>query len=71
MTTFVAIYRGKTVAEAKVVAVSADPQLVGDVSTRLLQSQAGEPLDPVLDHLEDGRRKALWLIKRESQSAAK
>ena len=66
MTTFVALYRGPTVASAKLVAVTADPSLVADVSARLLQQPAGNPEDPVVDGLERARRSALRLIHREA-----
>jgi hypothetical protein len=66
VTTFVAIYRGSTVAEARLVAVSADPALVADVSGRLLQRPLDETADPVIGSLERGRRAALRMIKREA-----
>ncbi len=67
MGTFVALYRGRTIAESTIVAVSADPALVADFAARLLQ-QPVEPEatedDPVLRSVEQGRRKALRLITR-------
>ena len=65
MTTFVALYRGATITEARLVAVSADPDLVGYIATRLLDSPEG-PTDPVLIHLDRGRRAALRVIRREA-----
>lgn len=66
MTTFLALYRGKTVAEATMVAVTADPDLVTLVATRLLAvPPADDTTDPVVTSLEHGRRAALRLIKRE------
>jgi hypothetical protein len=66
MNTFVAIYRGRTIAEARLVALSADPQLVADVSARILhERQAGDEPDPVIGHLERGRKAALRPIQRE------
>jgi hypothetical protein len=69
MTTFLALYRGKTIGEAKMVAVSADPTLVALVSTRLLEAPKEEE-DPVVTQLERGRRAALRLIKREASHVA-
>ena len=69
MTTFLALYRGQTVAEAQLVAVTADPTLVADFSTRLLTAQAEKATDPVIEKLEEGRRSALRLIRREATSA--
>ena len=66
MTTFVALYRGPTVASAKLVAVTADPSLVADVSSRLLQQPTGDPEDPVVAGLERARRSALRLIHKEA-----
>ena len=38
MTSFLALYRGETVSGARIVALSADPQLVRDFAARLLES---------------------------------
>jgi len=62
MSTFIALYRGRTVAEARLVAVSADPDLVSDVAARLLQRAASDSGDPVIDRVESGRREALHLL---------
>lgn len=72
MTTFLALYRGATVGEAKLVAVTADPQIVADVSSRLLQVPADPEVaaDPVLRTVQQGRRRALRLIRREAGEAA-
>jgi len=69
MTTFVALYRGQTIAEARLIAVSADPDLINEVSTRLLDaasdfSKTAE--DPVIQRLEHGRVAALHLLKKEA-----
>ena len=64
MTTFLALYRGKTIGEAHLVATRADPDLVNVVSTRLL-ALSGREKDPVVTQLEHGRRGALQLIKQE------
>ena len=69
MTTFVALYRGETVASAKLVAVTADPSLVADVSARLLADPAGASSDPVVARLDRGRRSALRLIRKEAGDA--
>ncbi len=63
-TTFVALYRGKSVADAKLVAVSADPSLVADVTARMLSKPAPAG-DPAVACLERGRRDALRVIERE------
>ena len=38
MTTFIAVYRGDTVAGARIVALSADHEIVRDLAARLLES---------------------------------
>ena len=58
-TTFVAIYRGATIGEAHLLAVSTDPDLVHHVVTRLLGSSRDAITDPAIRALEDGRREAL------------
>ncbi len=65
MLTFIAIYHGTTVGTAELVAVSADPTLVSEVATRLLDEP---PLsaDAVRIALDGGRRRALRLIRQEA-----
>lgn len=66
MTTFIALYRGQTVADARLVAVSADQELVNEVSTRLLELESNFALDPVIRSLDEGRIGALQLVKKEA-----
>jgi len=65
MTTFLALYRGKTIAEAKMVAVTADPCLVAEVVDRLLNHPQMDDDDPVVSAIDRGRVTALRLIKHE------
>jgi hypothetical protein len=70
MVSFVALYRGATVGEAKMVAVSANPQIVAQVATQLLaEPQYAEKTeeDPVLQPMNKGRRQALRLIQKEAR----
>ena len=69
MTTFVALYRGDTIAGARLIALSADPTLVADVSGRLLQERTAAMADPVVEQVERGRKAALRLIKQEATNA--
>ncbi len=62
-----ALYRGPSVAEAKIIAVSVDPDLVSYVAGRLLASRAAAD-DPVLAKLDQGRRGALRAIQREADA---
>ncbi len=68
MTNFVAIYRGKTIATAKMIAASPDPAIVAGVASQLLDQShsTSEQGDPTLTALADGRRKALAIIAEES-----
>jgi hypothetical protein len=70
MTTLLALYRGDTVASAKLVAVTAEPRLCAEFAQRLLTETApeAEP-DPVLEQVVAGRRGALRLIAREEGEA--
>jgi hypothetical protein len=69
MTTFLALYRGRTIGDAKMVAVTADPSLVATVAAHLLDTSQPQSEDPVVTTLEQGRRAALRLIKQESHEA--
>jgi len=62
MKTFIAVYRGETISSATLIAVTADPKTVADVTKQLLgdDKSSGDPI--VEKHLE-GRREALKLIK--------
>ncbi len=66
MSTFLALYRGDTIAQAKLIAVSADPAVVSTFAQQLLRSadDNGEG-DPVVASIARGRRQALRLISRE------
>ncbi len=69
MSSFLVLYRGGSIATAKIVAVSANPELVRDFAGRML-SQPPEPSseeDPVLGSIEEGRRRALRLVESEAQ----
>ena len=66
MTTFIALYRGRTVGEARLIGVSAEPELVSLAAAQMLSSANDEQdesdRDPVLNALGGGRRQALKLI---------
>jgi hypothetical protein len=65
MPTFLAVYRGRTIGEARMVAVSAEPGLVAEVVDRLLDHPQMDDDDPVVRAIDSGRVTALRLIKRE------
>lgn len=62
-TTFVALYRGESVAGAKLLALSADAKIVGEFAARLLDANPYEHADAVVRELESGRRNALRLVR--------
>jgi hypothetical protein len=64
LATFLALYRGESVSAAKLLALTAEPALVRDFAARLLvESAQTQDTDPVLGELEQGRRRALHLVK--------
>ncbi len=63
MTNFLALYRGETVSTAKIVAVSAEPALVADFVRRMVADPEEQEPDAVLQDLENGRRRALRLVR--------
>jgi hypothetical protein len=60
-TTFLALYRGESVNAAKLVALTAQPELVRELAARMLAEPEDEA-DPVTAELERGRRRALQVI---------
>lgn len=61
---FVALYSGATIGDAVMVAASSDPELVAFAAERMLQEPpAGQPGNPVTGAIEQGRRRALRLIR--------
>ncbi len=72
MSTFLALYRGHTVADARLVAVSADPHVVADFAGRLLEQPLApeDVADPVRVEIEEGRRGALRLVAGEGSPDA-
>ena len=68
-TTFLALYRGESVAAAKLLALTAEPELVRDFAERMLAKPEEQEPDAVLAELEHGRRGALELAKGEMRQA--
>ena len=68
MASFVAVYHGESIRDAKMIAVSGDCNLVAHVSTQMLDDPLCINLDtndPVLLALNKGRRSALRLVRGE------
>jgi len=75
MTTILAVYRGDSIASARLIAATSNPDIVEDVATRLLcepESRDDEENTPdiALMHLERGRRQALRRILEEASRGA-
>jgi hypothetical protein len=62
LATFLALYRGESVSAAKLLALSAEPELVREFAKRLLK-EPNDTADPVIGELESGRRRALELVQ--------
>jgi len=63
--TFIAVYRGRTASDARLVALSADPALVATVVGQILAKRnSGSGEDPVVDGIDRARRQSLRLIQR-------
>ncbi len=67
MSSFLALYRGETISAAKIVAVSADPELAAEFAARMLSEPEEPEADGVLRELADGRQRALRLVKSEAE----
>ncbi len=69
MITYVGIHRGALAGEAELIALSADPELVGDVAGRLLRGEQPEApgFDPILGLKREARRRALRAICVEAR----
>jgi hypothetical protein len=68
MSTFLALYRGATVGDARLVAVTADTLLVAEFAEKLLVS-IPEEKDAVVRSIENGRRGALRAVVSEIRDA--
>ena len=68
MTSFIALYRGQSVADANLIAVSADPNIVALVSDALL-NKPRELKDKVIRCIETGQRAAIELVSQEAKDA--
>jgi len=70
MTSYVVLYHGASLSDAKVVAVSANPQIVAQVAGEMLRENppaASATDDPVLRAIGQGRRRALRLVTGATQ----
>jgi hypothetical protein len=61
VTSFIALYRGETVCGARIVALSADPQLVRDFAARLLESSPERYEEP--ESVDSDERRTMRVVK--------
>jgi hypothetical protein len=62
---FVALYSGATVNSSEILALSADPRIVREFAARLLEQPPRISDDPAVVSIEEGRRKALEVVRDE------
>lgn len=67
MVTFLALYRGRTVGDAELVAVATDPELVGRFSDELLEERDWSPDDPVVSAIREAERRGLKIVRDEAE----
>ncbi len=67
MVSFVALYRGRSLSEAELIAVSTDAGLVAHVAAALLQERSPRMPDAAVNALSKGKRRALKLIRADAQ----
>lgn len=67
MTTFLALYRGRTPGDAQMVAVTCDTEIVTRFAEELLQQPEKPEPDPVRNALRAGERRALQLVTTEAR----
>ncbi len=68
MTSFIALYRGSSIGDAKIVAATKDPSIVSLAASAMLADpyQQIEADDPVLRAIGAGKREALSLMSMEA-----
>ncbi len=69
MISYVALYRGDTLADSQLVAVSNAPRVVRRVAEDPLASQSPDP-DPICAAVTTGKRRALEIISDECGSGS-
>ena len=67
MVSFLALYRGRSVGEAEIVAVSTDPELVGRFADELLDEPPPSSDDPVVSAIREAERRGLRVVRDEAE----
>jgi hypothetical protein len=68
MKSFLGLYRGQTIADAKLIAVSADPTIVAEFVDILLGEPDEREDDPIRQQMVRNRRAILHLILQEAEA---
>ena len=72
MVSFIALYRGASIAAAELITVSTDPNLVAFVAGALLRERQTRPSgDPAVGAIARGRRRALRVVHGEATKTAR
>ncbi|MCK6553316.1 hypothetical protein L6Q96_01820 [Candidatus Binatia bacterium] len=66
MVSYLALYRGSSLATAELISVSTDPALISAVASTLLKQATPPPDDAAAAALRNGRRRALRLIHKQA-----
>jgi hypothetical protein len=70
MPTFIGVFQGRTIDEAKMVAATADPAVIATITAQFLRDSEWID-DPVLRVLRSGERRALRLISHQNREKAR
>ena len=66
MVSFLTLYRGRTLEDAQLVAISTNDRIIKDFAERLLRERDNDEPDPALKAIRQGKRHALRIIKKEN-----
>ncbi len=67
MLSFLALYRGNTLRDAEVMALSSAPEIIREFAERLLaEPLEGEERDPILRAAQEAKRGVLQLVRQEA-----
>jgi hypothetical protein len=67
LASFIALYRGESIGAARLIAATANPEVVREFAERLLAEPEEQEQEAVLQELENGRRRVLRLVRNEGE----
>lgn len=70
MASFIALYRGESVATAELLVVTSDPTIVRDFADRMLDEPPPPTADPAVAAKHEGRRRGLEVVRDEAEDRA-